>query len=94
MHHARTWLYLGVATTVFGCAVSPAERAAQAQRDMEQTIATYGPACEQLGYKSGTDLWRDCVLRLNTKDAYERYRMTPWTTSCFGSRGFYQCSTF
>lgn len=85
--------YVVLAAVLAGCA-TPADRAAQAQRDVEEMIVTYGPACERLGYKAESDSWRDCILRLNTKDAYERYRSYPWTTQCFGSRGFYQCSTF
>lgn len=84
---------IAAAAILAGCA-TPADRAAQAQRDMDEMIATYGPACERLGYKASSDTWRDCILRLSTKDAYERYRTYPWTTNCFGHRGFYQCSTF
>jgi len=89
----KTLIYAGMLALLAGCA-SPAERAAQAQRDVEEMISTYGPACERLGYKADSDAWRDCLLRLSTKDAYERYRTYPWTTNCFGHHGFYQCSTF
>ena len=34
-------------------------------------IKVYGPACERLGYRNDTDPWRDCVLRLATKDSLE-----------------------
>ncbi len=89
----KTLIVVGLAALVAGCA-TPQERAAQVQRDVDEMIATYGPACERLGYKASTDAWRDCILRLNTADAYQRYRSYPWTTTCFGSRGFYQCSSF
>jgi hypothetical protein len=76
-----------------GC-TTQAERTARVQRDVDDMIATYGPACEKLGYKRDTDAWRDCVLRLSARDTAERYSRTPTTTSCFGHRGFFSCSTF
>ena len=76
---------------VAGC-VTQAERAAQVQREVEDMIRVYGPGCEKLGYKSDSDQWRDCVLRLATKDKLERRDFT--TTNCVGSRGFFHCSTF
>lgn len=76
---------------VAGCA-TPAERAAQVQRDVDEMIRVYGPGCEKLGYKSDSDQWRECVLRLATNDTLARRSIT--TTNCFGSRGFFQCSTF
>lgn len=76
---------------VAGCA-TPAERAAQVQRDVDEMIRVYGPGCERLGYKPDSDQWRDCVLRLATKDTVERRDFT--TTNCIGSRGFFHCSTF
>ena len=76
-----------------GCATSQADRTAQVQREVDEMVATYGPACEKLGYKSESDPWRDCVLRLSTKDAVARYSTRPTTTSCFGHRGFFHCST-
>ena len=76
---------------VAGC-VTQAERAAQVQRDVEDMIRVYGPGCEKLGYKTDSDQWRDCVLRLATKDKLERRDFT--TTNCIGSRGFFHCSTY
>ena len=69
----------------------------QMQREVDEMVQVYGPACEKLGYKGETDLWRDCVLRLSTKDSFERYSRYsryPVTTSCFGHRGFFNCTTF
>jgi len=85
--------YVVLAALIAGCA-TPAENAARMQREVDEMIQTYGPACERLGYKNDSDPWRDCVLRLSTKDSYERYRAYSTTTSCFGHRGFFQCSTF
>ena len=76
---------------VAGC-VTQAERAAQVQRDVDDMIRVYGPGCEKLGYRTDSDPWRDCVLRLATKDSLERRDFT--TTSCIGNRGFVHCSTF
>ncbi|TAK42675.1 MAG: hypothetical protein EPO27_16540 [Betaproteobacteria bacterium] len=85
------WLAgFSLAAVLAGCA-TPAERAAQAEREIDEMIQVYGPACERLGYRGGTDPWRDCVLRLN---ANETYRRTPATTTCFGHRGFFHCSTY
>ncbi|HEV2220102.1 MAG TPA: hypothetical protein VGV08_06050 [Casimicrobiaceae bacterium] len=74
-----------------GCATQ-AERAAAMQRDVDDMIKVYGPACEKLGYKNDTDPWRDCVLRLATRDSLERSRREPVFTNCIGHRGFFQCS--
>jgi hypothetical protein len=77
--------------SVAGCA-TPAQRAAEMQRQMDEMIAVYGPACEKLGYANGSDRWRDCILRLNSDDL--RYSAAPTTTTCFGHRGFFNCTTF
>ncbi|HEV8257321.1 MAG TPA: hypothetical protein VGR42_10125 [Casimicrobiaceae bacterium] len=76
---------------VAGC-VTQAERAAQVQREVEELIRVYGPGCEKLGFKTDSDQWRDCVLRLATRDKLERRDFT--TTNCIGSRGFFHCSSF
>lgn len=89
----RILTYVALAVLIAGCA-TPAENTARMQREVDEMIQTYGPACEKLGYKSDSDPWRDCVLRLSTKDSIERYRGYSTTTSCFGHRGFFQCSTF
>jgi hypothetical protein len=86
---AALWL-----TVLLGGCVTQAERTAQMQREVDEMIATYGPACEKLGYASATDPWRDCVLRLNARDSAARYSRTPSTTTCFGHRGFFQSSSF
>ena len=76
-----------------GC-TTQADRTARMQREVDEMIATYGPACEKLGYKGDSDPWRDCVLRLSARDSAARYSRMATTTSCFGHRGFFQCSTF
>ncbi|MGE5318674.1 MAG: hypothetical protein ACM3KD_00705 [Hyphomicrobiaceae bacterium] len=86
----RIFIPLAAAALLAGCA-TPAERAAQMQREADQMVVIYGPACERLGYKRDTDPWRDCILRLNARDSYEHGYST---TNCFGNGGFLQCTTF
>jgi len=82
----------GVAALALAGCATPEERAAQAQAEMEGMMAVYGPACERLGYKPSDDRWRDCVLRMAARDDMRaRY---PMSTTCFGHRGFFNCTTF
>lgn len=82
-------------TALAGCAsLTPAERAAQMQREVDEMIQVYGPACEKLGYKADTDPWRECVLKLDTAKNLERYSTRATMTECWGHRGFFHCSTF
>ena len=89
----RTTTALTLALLLGGCATQ-AERAAQQQREVDEMIAVYGPACERLGYPNGSDQWRSCILTMDTKNAIARYRTSPTTTTCFGHRGFFNCSSF
>lgn len=89
----RTTMALTLALLLGGCA-TPAERAAQQQREVDEMIVVYGPACERLGYANGSDQWRSCILTMDTKNAIARYRTSPTTTTCFGHRGFFNCSSF
>ncbi|TMH11627.1 MAG: hypothetical protein E6H65_09040 [Betaproteobacteria bacterium] len=88
----RTFIASILIVLISGCATQ-ADRTAQVQREVDEMIATYGPACDKLGYKSATDPWRDCVLRLNARDNLARYSTTPTTTTCFGHRGFFHCTS-
>ena len=93
----RTLTLISAIAILAGCATTPEERAAQVQADVDRMIATYGPACERLGYRANDDKWRDCVMRLAARDDRERYyaySRFPTTTSCFGHRGFFHCTTF
>jgi hypothetical protein len=76
---------------VTGCATQE-ERAAAVQRDVDDMIRVYGPGCEKLGFKSDSDPWRECILRLAHRDDLQRREFT--TTHCIGHRGFFQCDTF
>ena len=91
----RTLIILALSAFIAGCATD-AERSAQQQREMERMMAVYGPACQKLGFNADSDRWRDCVLRLNAQDSFERYSRGPYTTTCFGGHrgGFIQCTSF
>lgn len=87
------WMLLSV-LLLSACATSPAERSARMQAEVDEMIQVYGPACERLGYAKDSERWRDCVLNLANKDEVRRYAARPLTTSCFGHRGFFQCTQF
>jgi hypothetical protein len=88
----KSVIVAGVAALALAGCATPEERAAQAQAEMEGMMAVYGPACERLGYKPSDDRWRDCVLRMAARDDMRaRY---PMSTTCFGHRGFFNCTTF
>ncbi|BAL25612.1 hypothetical protein [Azoarcus sp. KH32C] len=89
----RKALTLACVAVLVGC-TTPAQRAAQIEREVDEMIAVYGPACEKLGYASDSDPWRDCIMRLNARDHFDRYSRMPTTTSCIGHRGFFNCTTF
>ena len=90
----RAWTSIAAMVLIAGCAITPQERAAQVQADVERMIATFGPACEKLGYKADDDKWRDCVLRLAARDDRRYYSRSPVMTSCIGHRGFFNCTAF
>lgn len=90
MRSSTAFLLIALLT---GC-TTPADKAARVQREGDEMVATYGPACERLGYQRDSDPWRDCILHLSAQDTQARYSRMPTTTSCFGHRGFFQCSTF
>lgn len=55
-----------------GCAtLTPEERAARAAAEAESLKQSYGPTCDTLGYARDTDAWRNCLLTLASRDAYE-----------------------
>lgn len=86
-------LAAAAAVIVAGCA-TPAQRAAEMQAEVDQMIVVYGPACDKLGYQNGTDPWRGCVLGLNAQKSRERYLSAPRMSTCWGHRGFYNCTLF
>ena len=90
----RKLLSLFLIALLAGCAMTPAEREAQMQREVDRMIQTYGPMCDKLGYTRDSDPWRDCVVKLDTKNSYERFANRPTMASCFGHHGFFQCTSF
>ena len=52
-----------------GCAMTPAEREAKMQRELDQMIQAYGPTCDKLGYKRDTEPWRICLRTQSLKDS-------------------------
>lgn len=87
----RNFILLSLVALLAGCA-TPEQRAAQVEREVNDMIRVYGPACERLGYKTDSDPWRDCILRLNAADRPRGHY--PTTTNCIGHRGFLHCTTF
>jgi len=87
-------LALCVGLAVLGGCMTTAERSAQMQAEVDEMLAVYGPACEKLGFQANTDPWRNCVLGLSAQKTRERYYSYPRTTTCFGHRGFYNCTGF
>ena len=85
------WRFLALILLLTGCA-TPAERAERQQREMDEMMAVYGPACEKLGYVRNEDKWRDCILELNEKD--ERRAGRASFSTCIGGRGLFGCGGF
>lgn len=53
-------LYLIVLLLLAGCA-TPEQRA-------DRMISRYGPICERIGYPSGSDKYRDCIVQMNSSN--------------------------
>ncbi|HLA44010.1 MAG TPA: hypothetical protein VJZ27_11270 [Aggregatilineales bacterium] len=73
----RTSIVLALSMAILAACATPAEQAAMMNREVDRMIVVYGPACEKLGYKNDTDLWRNCVLQMSTKDDFDRYHYYP-----------------
>lgn len=88
----RTIVMFAALSILAGCA-STEERAAAVSRDVDDMISVYGPGCERLGYTTNSDGWRECVLRLATKDRIEQRDLM--LHSCYGPRyGLWRCGGF
>lgn len=74
----RTPFALIFSIALLAACATPAEQAAMMNREVDRMIVVYGPACEKLGYKNDTDLWRNCVLLMSNKDDFERYHYYPY----------------
>lgn len=89
-------LRLGV-VMLAGCAnLSPSERSALMEKEVEEMIQVYGPACEKLGYQVDSDPWRECILKLNTAKDLEYYNTQARlrATDCWSHRGFFRCGPY
>ncbi|WP_426111305.1 hypothetical protein [Massilia sp. PWRC2] len=65
-------LTVAIALNLAACS-TPQERAFRQQANMDATIIEFGPACARLGYTANSDLWRNCVIQLSTRDDFVRY---------------------
>ena len=84
-------LMLALAVLSLAACSTPADRAARAQKEMEDMIAEYGPACEKLGFPHDTDGWRNCALKFGTSENAQRY---PVMTTCYRTPGMLHCESF
>jgi len=84
-------LMLALAVLSLAACTTPADRAARAQKEVEDMMAEYGPACDKLGYPRDTDAWRNCVLKLGTTENAQHY---PVMTTCYRSPGMLHCDSF
>ncbi|MEN3364914.1 MAG: hypothetical protein V7606_2188 [Burkholderiales bacterium] len=90
----RAMTSLALVAFLAACA-SEADLIAQKEREVDQMVRIYGPACTRMGYEPDTNQWRDCVLRLSTRDSLS-YRNYPGRLGCFGPAGFglVDCTVF
>jgi hypothetical protein len=84
----RKLLEVFLIALLVGCATTPAEREARMQREVDHMTQAYGPICDKLGYKRDTDPWRDCVVKLDTKNSYDRMANQLSMPAYFGPYGF------
>ncbi len=71
-------LPLLLAALLLAACSTPQERAAYMQRQADDMVTVYGPACERLGYSPNTDQWRGCVLHLNSQEEMRNYLSYPY----------------
>ena len=89
------WIMVASLAASSCASLSPAERAARMQQEVEEMIQVYGPACEKLGYQADSDPWRACILKLDHDQSEQfRTRMNATMTDCWGHRGFFHCTSF
>lgn len=87
--------FAGCLALLAGCAnLTPAERSLQMEKEVDEMIQVYGPACEKLGAAANSDAWRECILKLNDSKNAEYYSTRMNNTTCWGHRGFFHCSSF
>ncbi|OIR17681.1 hypothetical protein GALL_19020 [mine drainage metagenome] len=83
---------LSVMTLLAGCASNPAEEQAKAIKQMEYKMQVYGPACEKLGFKNNTDLWRECIQKEYGQSITPQWypRNYPYWDPYYGSPYYYR----
>jgi len=86
----RTLMLILALSTLAACS-TPADRAARAQKEVEQMMQEFGPACDKLGFAHDSDAWRNCVLKLGVEQNAQRY---PVMTTCYRSPGLLHCDSF
>jgi len=88
----RVLMICAALSILAGCATTE-QRAAAVSRDVDDMMQVYGPGCERLGYTGNSDGWRECVLRLATKDQIEQRDLM--LQSCYAPRyGLWRCGGF
>lgn len=68
----RQLLMAGIGALLLAGCMTPEQKAANMQAEMNTMMQVYGPACSRLGYAANSDRWRDCVLQLSAKDDARR----------------------
>lgn len=74
----RTTIILIAAVAALAGCTTPQHRAARLQAEMDNMMVTYGPACARLGYADKSNEWRDCVLKLSSRDYINTYGIAPY----------------
>lgn len=67
-----------IAVFAVGCATTPEQRHAYAQREAARLKAAHGETCEKLGYQPETDRWRDCLLELENQRIMQQQMLMDW----------------
>lgn len=75
----RFSIVLAVITAFLAGCATPEQQAARNAQKVDRLVQIYGPACDKLGYKSGTDQWRNCLLQLSVKDDMAHYSYSPYS---------------
>ncbi|WP_426197537.1 hypothetical protein [Massilia sp. DWR3-1-1] len=85
----RTLLLAAVSALCLTACSTPQERALKQQADMDRIIIEFGPACVRLGYTANSDLWRNCVLQLSTKEEITRYSNSTYLYGGWGGHPYW-----
>lgn len=58
-----------------GCATTPEQARANAEREAARLKQAHGQTCERLGYEIESDKWRDCLLELENQRLMQQQMM-------------------